>query len=183
MSRAWFPKRYADLAARSRVPAGFAVAIACLWLAQPTWNSLLTGLPFMLGGLVLRAWAAGHLAKNQRLVTSGPYAWVRNPLYAGTALVAAGLAIASRRWLAAALLSAFLVLVYLPVVEQEEQHLRKLFPEYEEYARSTPRFLPRRSRLSGREHFSWELYWRNREYQAALGWLAGLLVLLAKIRA
>ena len=183
MGRTWFPKRYADLAARSRVPAGFVVAVGCLWLADPTWTSLLAGLPFMLGGLAVRGWAAGHLAKNQRLVTSGPYAWVRNPLYAGTALIAAGLAVASRRWAAAALLAAFFLLVYLPVVEQEEQHLRKLFPEYEEYARRTPRFLPRRRMPGSREHFSWQLYWLNREYQAALGWLAGLLVLIAKIRA
>ena len=39
----------------------------------------------------LRAWAAGHLAKNSQLARSGPYASVRNPLYIGTLLVAAGL--------------------------------------------------------------------------------------------
>jgi len=183
MNRAWFPKRYADLAARSRVPAGFVVAVACLWLARPTWASLLAGLPLMLGGLALRGWAAGYLAKNQRLVTSGPYAWVRNPLYVGTVMIAAGLALASRRWAAAALLAAFFLLVYLPVIEQEEQHLRKLFPQYEAYARNTPRFLPRRRAGAAGEHFSWELFWRNREYQAVLGWLAGLLVLILKIRA
>jgi len=183
MSRPWFPKRYADLAARGRVPAGFAVLAACLWLAEPTRASLLAGLPLMLAGLALRAWSAGHLAKNRRLATSGPYAYLRNPLYVGTVMIAAGLALASRQWPAAALLAAFFLLVYLPVIEQEEQHLRKLFPQYEAYARTTPRFLPRVRKAASSEHFSWELFWRNREYQAVLGWLAGLLVLIGKIRA
>ncbi|MGC8795251.1 MAG: methyltransferase family protein [Bryobacteraceae bacterium] len=181
MSGARFPKRYADLAARARVPAGFLAALVCWWLAKPTWTSLLASLPLMLGGLALRAWAAGHLAKNERLATSGPYAYLRNPLYAGTALLAAGIAVASRRWLAALLLAAFFVLAYLPVVEQEEQHLRKLFPQYESYARRTPRFLPRWRRSGGsEEHFSWRLYWCNREHHALLAWLAGLLLLALK---
>ena len=52
--------------------------------------------PFRSLGLLLRAWAAGCLAKNQRLATGGPYAFTRNPLYIGTLLVALGLTIAAR---------------------------------------------------------------------------------------
>ncbi len=176
---AWFPKAYADRVARARVPAGFLTAAACLWLAQPSWRSLATGLPLMLAGLALRAWAAGHLAKNERLATSGPYAYLRNPLYLGSALLAAGVAVAARRTLVPLLLAALFVLVYLPVIELEEQHLRRLFPGYEEYARRTPRLLPRpRGRNGPKERFSWKLYMRNREHHALLGWLAamGLLV-------
>ena len=106
-------------------------------------------------GLALRAWAAGHLEKNLALTESGPYAHVRNPLYIGTLTVAAGFAIAARRWELGVLFAAVFVLIYLPVVELEEQHLRKLFPDYEEYARRC-RSLFRDSRGAGAaKRFEW----------------------------
>ncbi len=177
-----FPKSYADCVARLRVPCGFLIAAAFAWMARPSRLSLAAGLPLMVAGMALRTWAAGHLAKNERLATSGPYAYTRNPLYLGTLLVAAGLALACRRLWPALLLAAFFLLVYLPVIGLEEQHLRKLFTEYADYARRVPRLWPRWRGARGPEHFSWKLYWRNREYQALLGWLAGLLWLLWKAR-
>lgn len=180
MRRYWFPKPYADRAARLRVPAGFLVAAAFAWLAAPSAWSLAAGLPISVLGMLLRGWAAGHLAKNQRLATSGPYAHTRNPLYAGTLLVAAGLAAASRRWLLGLLFAAVFALVYLPVIEQEEQHLRKLFPAYREYAERVPLLWPRMRAERAGEGFRWRLYLRNQEYQALLGFLAGVLLLLWK---
>ncbi|MFL6414712.1 MAG: methyltransferase family protein, partial [Bryobacteraceae bacterium] len=108
------------------------------------------------------------------------YAYLRNPLYAGTLTVAAGLVIASRNvWLALLFAAAFL-LVYLPAVELEEQHLRDIFPEYGEYATRVSRFLPR-SRYRGElRRFSWSLYRRNEEYKAALGLLVASAWLLVK---
>jgi len=168
-----FPKPYADRAARLRVPCGFLLAAAFAWLARPSWFSLLAGLPFMLAGMALRAWAAGHLLKNERLATGGPYAYTRNPLYLGTATVAAGLAVAARRPLLALLLAVFFLLLYLPAIELEEQHLRRLFADYEAYARRTPRLWLGRGGPSP-ERFRWDLYKRNREHQALLALLAGL---------
>lgn len=179
---AWFPKPYADRVARLRVPFGFLLAAAFAWLATPDAASLAWGLPVALAGLLLRGWAAGHLAKNERLATGGPYAWVRNPLYLGTVLVAAGLAIAARRWEVAALFAAVFLLVYLPAIELEEQHLRKLFPEYAAYAARVPMLCPRRRPAPAAGRFSWRLYRRNEEYQAALGFLAGLAWLLWRMR-
>src|SRR5690349_4696672 len=128
MPRYWFPKPYADFAQRLRAPSGFLLAAAFGWWSAPTAASLLWGAPVAVAGLLLRAWAAGHLAKNQRLATGGPYALTRNPLYLGTLLVAAGLAVASRRAALAVPFAAAFALVYLPAIELEEQHLRKLFP-------------------------------------------------------
>ena len=125
----FFPKPYADLVQRLRVPAGFVLVVAFGWLSQPNSQSLAWGLPVSLIGLWLRAWASGHLEKNMRLAESGPYAYVRNPLYLGTLIVAAGLAIASRQWPLAVLFAVVFLLIYLPAIELEEQHLRKLFPE------------------------------------------------------
>jgi protein-S-isoprenylcysteine O-methyltransferase Ste14 len=175
-----FAKPYADRVAKLRVPSGFVLVAAFLWFSAPSWSSLAAGLPVSLAGLALRAWAAGHLEKNLSLTESGPYARVRNPLYLGTAAVAAGLAIAARRWEVAALFAAVFVLVYLPVVELEEQHLRNLFPLYADYAGRVPKLLPRFSRVGASRHFQWSLYRRNREYEALAGFLAGVAVLFVK---
>src|SRR4051812_25639708 len=179
--RYWFPKRYADAVARLRVPSGFLLVIAFAWLARPDLRSLCLGVPVSIIGLILRAWAAGHLAKNQNLATSGPYAYMRNPLYVGTLLVAAGLVIAARRWELAVLFSSVFLFVYLPVIELEEQHLRNLFPEYTDYAKRVPLLLPsRRATSPGQAPFRWSLYRRNEEYNALLGFAAGLAFLIWK---
>jgi len=168
-----FPKPYADFVARLRVPSGFLLVVAFAWLSRPSWQSLAIGLPVSVVGLWLRGWAAGHLAKNMRLARGGPYAHLRNPLYVGTLMVAAGLVIASRQWLLAGLFAAVFLLVYLPVIELEEQHLRHLFPEYEIYAQEVPALWPRFTAPPAPGKFTWALYARNQEYQALLGFLAG----------
>lgn len=176
-----FPKPYADLVQKLRVPIGLVVAAGFGWFAHPTARSLWAGLPLVAAGLALRAWAAGHLRKNQKLTTSGPYAWVRNPLYVGTLLAVGGCLIAaSEPVLAWVTLAAFL-LIYTPVVEQEEQHLRKLFPEYEAYARQVPQFLPRLPRGRSGQRLSYAIYRRNKEYKALLGllWAYAFLALKA----
>jgi len=177
-----FSKSYSDFVARLRVPAGFLMVAAFAWFSEPAARSLEIGVPVSLAGLALRAWAAGHLAKNCTLATSGPYAWLRNPLYIGTLLVALGLAIASRSAGLAVLFGAVFLLVYLPVVELEEQHLRKLFPEYEAYAARVARFWPTWPAVRPREKFRFALYRKNQEYQALAGFLVGFLFLLWKAR-
>jgi protein-S-isoprenylcysteine O-methyltransferase Ste14 len=175
-----FPKPYADRVAKLRVPGGFVLVAAFAWFSHPAMTSLLYGLPVSLAGLALRAWAAGHLAKNRQLAMSGPYAFVRNPLYVGTLLVAAGLVAASRSpWLGLVFASVF-VFIYLPVIQLEEQHLRNLFPEYREYAEHVPALLPRVYAERNSRAFSATLYWKNREYQALLGFLCGIIWLAWK---
>jgi protein-S-isoprenylcysteine O-methyltransferase Ste14 len=175
-----FPKPYADAVARLRVPSGFLIVVVFAWLSHPTKESLLWGTPVSLAGLALRAWAAGCLAKNQQLATGGPYAYTRNPLYVGTLLVAAGLAIASRSIGLAVLFAAVFLLVYLPVIQNEEQHLRKIFPEYRQYAERVPALFPKPGKQPG-PPFRWSLYLKNQEYQAGAGFLIGLLYLLWKV--
>jgi protein-S-isoprenylcysteine O-methyltransferase Ste14 len=176
-----FPKPYADLVQRLRVTAGFVMVAAFAWLSQPTLLSLELGLPVSAAGLLLRAWATGHLEKNIRLAETGPYAYVRNPLYLGTLLVAAGLALAARRWVLAALFAGVFLLIYLPAIELEEQHLRKLFPDFASYSERVPALWPARKPVKKAGLFRFSLYIRNREYQALLGFLAGAMFLLAKV--
>jgi len=170
----WFPKRYADRVQRLRVPFGFVLLIAFAWLAEPSGASLAAGLPISIAGLLLRAWSAGHLAKNKQLATAGPYAYIRNPLYAGTLIVALGIVTAARNmWLALIFTTVFL-LVYLPAIELEEQHLRNIFPDYAPYADRVSRFLPMAKWPGAEAQFSWALYRRNQEYKALLGFLAAV---------
>src|SRR3954468_18902395 len=81
LRRHWFPKAYSDRVAKLRIGAGFIMLVAFAAFSRPMPRSLALGLPISLVGLALRAWAAGHLAKDQRLAVSGPYAMTRNPLY------------------------------------------------------------------------------------------------------
>jgi len=179
--RSFFPKRYADRVARLRVTTGFLLAAAFAWFSQPDVRSLSIGLPVSLVGLMLRGWAAGHLEKDSRLTVSGPYAYVRNPLYIGTLLVAAGLVLASERWLLAVLFAGVFAFVYLPAIELEEQHLRDLFPDFAAYSRRVPALLPTLKRFPAERRFRWSLYVHNREYQALLGFLAGAAILIVKV--
>jgi protein-S-isoprenylcysteine O-methyltransferase Ste14 len=178
-----FPKPYADAVARLRVPSGFLIVLVFGWLSQPTTASLAWGIPVSVLGLALRAWAAGCLAKNQRLATGGPYAYTRNPLYIGTLLVAAGLVIAARNLYLGVLFAVVFLLVYLPVIQLEEQHLRRLFPEYGPYAEQVPALLPRLSPYPDKSSnpFRGAQYLRNQEYQAAAGYLVGVLFLLWRL--
>jgi protein-S-isoprenylcysteine O-methyltransferase Ste14 len=181
MRRARLPKSYSDFVARVRVPLGFVLAFAFLWFSTPTWRSLLWGTPVAAAGLFLRGWAAGHLRKDRVLTTSGPYGYLRNPLYTGTLLVALGLAIASAQAALALLFALFFFLVYLPAIELEEQHLEDLFGEdFRRYARVVPMILPRLRRATPRGAFAWDLYRKNREYQALAGFATGLAFLAAK---
>jgi protein-S-isoprenylcysteine O-methyltransferase Ste14 len=145
---------------------------------------LAAGLPVSVAGLVLRGWAAGHLEKNLFLTVSGPYARVRNPLYIGTLSAAAGFAISARRWELGLVFAAVFLLVYLPVVELEEQHLARLFPDFKDYVGRVPRLTPRLAAIGPcTKPFQWSLYRRNREYEALAGFLAGTGVLLWKVLA
>jgi protein-S-isoprenylcysteine O-methyltransferase Ste14 len=169
-----------QVARRIRVPLGFALAVLYLWLARPTWPTLAAGAVIAFAGVLLRALASGHITKNSRLTTSGPYACTRNPLYLGSVIIAAGLAVAARSgWIVLALVVVF-VAVYLPVIRGEEAFLRARFPEYEDYARRVPRFLPRfggSGTTSG--SFSRERYLQHREYNALIGTAAMLAALAA----
>ena len=180
------PKPYSELAARIRVPGGFVLAAVYLLGAQPTPRRLLWGALVAMGGLLLRAWSTGYLEKNRSLATSGPYAHTRNPLYLGSAIAAAGFAMAGGLWWFLLLLAAFFLAVYWPVIRNEEAHLRRLFPEeFPAYADAIPVLWPRlrpwRGHNSSLTRFSTKRYWRNREYRALLAYIATVLLLFGKM--
>ncbi|HXJ92121.1 MAG TPA: isoprenylcysteine carboxylmethyltransferase family protein [Terriglobia bacterium] len=174
---------YGAWAARWRVPLGFGLSLAYLLLAQPTVPFLAAGGAVAFGGLLLRGWAAGHLEKGSSLATAGPYALTRNPLYLGSTLIGAGFALAGRSLLMVAAFALLLILIYGPVIRREEQFLRDRFGDaYRHYEARVPLFLPRLVReLASNEKFQWSRYKKNREYEAALGYAGGLLLLVLKM--
>jgi protein-S-isoprenylcysteine O-methyltransferase Ste14 len=158
------------VARRIRVPLGFMFAVAYTWLAHPTLRSISLGGCISLIGLLIRALASGHVTKNEQLTTSGPYAYTRNPLYFGSLVLAAGFAVVSRSWWITLIVVAMFFAIYIPVIRGEEAFLRSQFPEFEEYAHKVPRLFPRwRPYQRSATSFSWDLYWKHREYNAAVG--------------
>jgi protein-S-isoprenylcysteine O-methyltransferase Ste14 len=89
--------RIAAAIARRRVPLGFAFGALVVLLARPTSRSLMIGGAVALVGEACRIWAAGHLEKGLEVTRSGPYRLTRHPLYMGSAIIAAGVAIAAAR--------------------------------------------------------------------------------------
>jgi protein-S-isoprenylcysteine O-methyltransferase Ste14 len=173
---------WSQTARRIRVPVGFVFAAFYLWRARPSWAWLAGGAAIVVIGVALRAYASGHLRKAIALTTNGPYAYTRNPLYLGSLIIAAGFALAGRSlWIALALAVIFFA-IYVPVMRFEEQFLRSQFPSFDEYARRVPRLLPKlRVEKRDRGEFSFELYRKHREYNAALGAAAVLAVLVCKL--
>jgi protein-S-isoprenylcysteine O-methyltransferase Ste14 len=168
---------------RWRVPLGFVIAPIFILLAKPQTWTLVVGGTIALVGLALRAWASGHLRKNDALATTGPYAYTRNPLYLGSFLIGVGFTIAAGRWELAALFAVLFLGIYVPVMRVESETLEQLFGhKYRRYAQVVPMFLPRVTRYHGAAtgEFDVALYKRYREYQAGLGFAAAFAILIAK---
>ena len=183
MSSTTFMGRWKKISRRIRVPLGFLCAIFYFWLAYPTWRSLLLSLVLVVPGILLRSYASGHVTKNVQLTTTGPYSYTRNPLYFGSILIAFGFAVAARSiWIALVFLILFLI-IYWPVIVDEEEYLRAQFPEYDTYAVRVPRLIPRLGRplSAGEGKFSFQLYRKHREYNSILGAVCMYLVLVARI--
>ena len=162
---------------------GFLFAAFYLWRARPTSASLVASLLLVIPGQLLRAYASGYVKKNAELTVTGPYAYTRNPLYLGSALMAFGFAAASRNWWIVLSLAMLFAVIYAPTIYSEEQFLRTTFPAFAGYAQEVPRLLPRLTPagLPGSGSFSGALYRQHREYNSLLGVCALYAVLLGAV--
>lgn len=110
----------------------------------------LFGLLIMLGGQMLRLWAAGYIPKYRTevigapvLITWGPYKWVRNPLYAGNAVMGLGWALMVGWHWVLVFIAAFLLLYSMIIIPAEEEFLEKKFGEtYRNYKKLVPALIP-----------------------------------------
>ena len=173
----------AAFVSRWRVRLGYPLAIAVLFFARPTPRSILAGALVGAMGLWLRAFAAGYLHKQEVLTVTGPYAYTRNPLYLGSAILALGAGIAAHSWISAVILLVYFALVYFIVMRREEKELRlRHGAAFEEYARAVPLFIPRLTHAkvaqASASSFTLEQYKKNHEWQASVGYLFLLATLL-----
>jgi protein-S-isoprenylcysteine O-methyltransferase Ste14 len=181
--------RWQRIARRIRVPLGFltgALYLFDLWHRASLPAAVALSLVFVLPGLLLRAYASGYVRKNRELTVTGPYAYTRNPLYLGSILIAAGFALALQSWPIALVLAIGFAAIYIPVIASEERFLRSTFPGFEAYSQAVPRLIPRLTPArqpstdeirpthvedseGSNGSFSFELYLRHHEYNAAIG--------------
>jgi len=126
--------------------------VAVVALGEPTALSLATGLALVAAGEALRLWAAGHLYKTRELVASGPYAWIRHPLYAGTLLIGSGFLIAGAgnfTRIGLPLYLAFFFGYYLPYkTRREDGKLERRHTGYAAYRFRVPSIIPWRGRYA-----------------------------------
>jgi protein-S-isoprenylcysteine O-methyltransferase Ste14 len=179
--------RWQKIARRIRVPLGFVFAGVFLWLAEPTWQTMLLSLLLVVPGLWLRAYAAGYVRKNAELTRTGPYAYTRNPLYLGSMMIAFGFAVGAASWIIFIALAALFAAIYIPTIQGEEGYLREHFAGFDEYAGKVPRLLPRLTAAEFPAHanasggrFSAGQWRHHREYNALMG--AGAIYLALAVR-
>ena len=166
----------------------YAFVAALVMVSRPTPALLAIGAALALTGEAIRIWAAGHLTKSVRLVTSGPYSYTQNPLYLGRLLILTGLAIAARNaWylnlLALAAGYAIFFFYYMPrKLRVEGGRLARLHGEaFERYHRSVPILFPGLHRYDGeRAPWSASRMVRNQEPLVLTAVLAVLGLLLWK---
>jgi len=159
--------------ARYRVFLGFVFGAAALWWSTPTVPLLELGAALAAAGEAIRIWAAGHLNKSREVTSSGPYRWMSHPLYVGSSVMGAGLAVASGSVAVAVLVGSYLAIALTIAAKNEEAVLRQKFgDDYDRYQRGA---------VDRARRFSWSQALANREHRAVIGLLAaaGLLALKA----
>jgi protein-S-isoprenylcysteine O-methyltransferase Ste14 len=169
---------------RWRVRAGLLFLPALLLVARPRPASTGAGIAVCGLGLLVRAWAAGHIKKEKELAVSGPYRYTRNPLYLGNFLLGLGVGIGTDSWAGLAIFAVYFLAFYPPVILEERDRMARLFPEaYADYRKRVPIFLPtlRPYPAAPGARFSAAQYRKNREPRALVG--AGIIwaILLARM--
>lgn len=138
---------------RSYTPVPFLILMLIFENANPP--SLIIGFVFALLGELIRLWGVSWAGSETRttgtvggvfLIISGPFAYVRNPLYVGNILMYLGIGIMSFALFPYLQIAAlfFFSFQYYVIVKEEESYLKKTYgKDYEEYSRNVSRFLPR----------------------------------------
>ncbi len=159
MSQRDHSSRISRLIFSHRLHVGLAVVLFAACFVRPrnlfgAWKAVGIGasLALVLIGLALRAWAGGCAGAHTRnatieaprLITGGPFAYVRNPIYLASIVLGLGMVgLIGDPWMLAFYVGVF-VFLYSAIVPAEEKFLRNAFPEdYARYCENVPRIVPR----------------------------------------
>lgn len=148
------------------------IPIFLVVMARPRMPWIAIGVVLAVLGESLRIWAAGCISKNRELACQGPFAHVRNPLYLGSLLIAAGYCAMSGLWWSVLLMGALYYVFYVGAIFSEERHLETILGDaYKRYKKAVPRLVPRWSgyAFEGGSRFRWAQVWYNREQWSILG--------------
>ncbi|MBU2540877.1 MAG: isoprenylcysteine carboxylmethyltransferase family protein [Candidatus Omnitrophica bacterium] len=165
----WFKLRFAII-----YPFGIFVVLS----SYPDDKSIMNGIWFILIGLFLRSWANGYAIKLEKLTTSGPYAFVRHPLYLGTILLVLGFIIMLKIYYLGTLFFLIIIGVYYRTIKKEEQMLEQKFKHrYIDYKNKIPAIVPAVSPYREGEKWSFSLkrLIKSQEYKLFL-WMIILVI-------
>lgn len=174
----WREIRYHEA---SRQTLSVLLVIVLTVFSEPITPWFVLGTVLIVFGLGMRMWASGHIAKNQVLATSGPYALVRHPLYTGNIALLFGFAAAAGLWWGVLVAVAILATFYPPTVAYEDRRMRERFPEdWNAWAPTVPALLPRLkfTRSSAKSPWSFRRSLRRNGEPVMVMFLLALLVVI-----
>jgi protein-S-isoprenylcysteine O-methyltransferase Ste14 len=161
----------------------FIGALLLILFARPHMPGIAVGIFLILVGELIRIWAAGHLQKNEVLTVSGPYSYVKNPLYIGSILITAGFCILADNIYLLALGMFMFCFHYIPYKKRVEgDRLKRIFgSQYEDYDEQVPEYLPRLTPYS-KEKIPWRFknFIENSEEGILLMVIAGIILILIR---
>lgn len=171
-----------DIKKIRRIPL-FIAALLLVIFAKPNLSGMIVGIILILLGEGVRIWAAGHLQKNETLTVTGPYAYVKNPLYIGSIFITTGFCIlADNIYLLAGAVFMF-CFHYIPYKKKVEgDRLRKIFgSRFDDYDQKVPDYIPRSTPYSS-ERNPWQLrnFIENSEEGIVLLNVLGILLILSR---
>jgi len=182
------PERLGEVLFRLRSYTPIPLIVIAFLSSDPTIGKIILGSAIVFIGESIRVWSAGYVGGSSRtrevggdeLVTQGPYAYTRNPLYSGNLLLSVGMLICFWGFMP------YLVLILLPlfflqyysIIRTEEEYLQKRFgAAYTSYKKSVPAFFPQLKGYAGNSA-SFDLSKGIRSERSTFGTLTVLYVLL-----
>jgi hypothetical protein len=175
-------EEFMDLKKIRRIPI-FLGAFLLVIFAKPYFMGTVIGIILIILGESIRIWAAGHLQKNESLTVTGPYAYVKNPLYIGSILITAGFCILADNIYLLAIATMAFCFHYIPYKKRVEgDRLRKIFgSQFEDYDQKVPDYIPRRTPYSTEKNpWRFRNFVENSEEGIVLLNVIGILLILSR---
>ncbi|MBU1061897.1 MAG: isoprenylcysteine carboxylmethyltransferase family protein [Candidatus Omnitrophica bacterium] len=156
----------------------YPLAVFAILFSNSDDKSIMKSICFIIAGLLLRLWANGYAIKMEKLTTSGPYSFIRHPLYLGTMFLAIGFVIMLKIYYIGALFIILMTIAYYRTIKKEETMLEVKFKgEYLRYKKKIPAVFPTifAYREGEKWPFSFKRLFKNHEYKLFL-WVIILMI-------